>query len=91
MLLFRFSGSDSLGVSSVVLVGFDTVTCQNLLRKRVALPLEIDVVGVGSGRGGVGELVHSRDGADALHSVGDTEDSWVKSSVVVMCVLWFIH
>ena len=49
VLLFRLSGSDSFGVSSVVLVGFDTVTCQNLLRERVALPLEIGEVGVGSG------------------------------------------
>lgn len=87
VLLFKLCGSDSLGVSSVVLVGFYTVTCKNLLRKRVALSLEIGVVGVGSGRGGVGELVHSRDGTDALHSVSDTEDSWVKSSVAVMCVV----
>ena len=87
VLLFKFSGSDSLGVPSVVLVGFYTVTCQNLLRKRVTLPLEVGVVGVGSGRGGVGELVHSRDGTDALHSVSETEDSWVKSAVAVMRVV----
>ncbi len=87
VLLFKLSSSDSLAVSLVVLIGFDTVTCQDLLRERVALPLEIGVVEVGSGRGGVGELVHSRDGTDALHSVSDTEDSWVKSSVAVMCVV----
>ena len=87
VLLFQSSGSDGLGISKVLLECFNTVTLQNLLRERVALPLEIGEVGFGSGRGGVGVLVHGRDGTDALHGVGGTEDSCVKSSVVVMCVV----
>lgn len=87
VLLFKISGSDGLRIPAVVLEGFDAVTRQNLLCERVALPLEIGVVGVGSGRGGVGELVHSRDGTDALHNVGDKEDSWIMSPVMVMCMV----
>ena len=50
VLLLMLSSSDILGVSSIVFISFDHVTCYNFLCERIALPLEIGVVGVGSGK-----------------------------------------